>query len=89
VSASGGSFAFRFPDLNGNPLPQGTTIAFTINAAGLTLGTPNTFTVPCTTEPTTYPVSVTAGLGAVAGTLTVRVVAPSGLETVFSYPIQP
>ena len=89
LSNSGGSFSFSFPDVNGNPLPQGTTITFTIAATGMTLGQPSSFTVPCTTEPTAYPVSVTTTGAVTAGTLTVRTLSPSGLETVWSYSIQP
>jgi hypothetical protein len=81
------SYSFRFADLNDNPLPQGTTISFTVSGTGLTLGQPSSFTVPCTTEPTTYPVTAIAGTGATTGTVTVRVLAPSGLETIMSYQV--
>jgi hypothetical protein len=79
------SYSFTFRDLNLNPMPQGTTINFTIAGTGLTLGAPNNFTVPCTTEPTSYPVTISAATGASTGTLTVRVVSPSGLETILTY----
>ncbi len=79
------SYNFLFRDLNNNPLPQGTTIAFTITGTGLTLGAPSSFTMPCSTEPVSYPATISAGTGATGGTLTVRVVAPSGLETILTY----
>lgn len=75
------------PDLNGNPLPQGTTIAATISGSGLTLSQPNSFTVPCTTEPTSYAFSVSASATAVDGTLTITVTSPSGLQTILQYPV--
>jgi hypothetical protein len=81
------AYSFLFADLNDNPLAQGTDIRFTISGTGLSLGQPNSFTVPCTTEPTSYPITVNASGTAVAGTLTVEVESPSGLTTLLSYPV--
>jgi len=85
---SSNTAAFTFADLNNNPLPAGTAIEFTIAGTKLSLGNPTTFTVPCTTEPTTFPVTVTAPFDAdTTGVLTVTVTSPSGLLTLLSYPL--
>lgn len=84
---SSASASFLFADLNDNPLPAETTIAFTVAGTGLTLGQPTSFTVPCTTEPTSYPVTVNAGATANTGILTVTVTSPSGLQSILTYPI--
>jgi hypothetical protein len=82
------SYSFLFQDLNFNPMPAGTTIAGTVAGTGLTLGTPATFTVPCTTEPTSYPFTVSkAAMPGTGGTLTIRVTTPSGLESILVYGI--
>ena len=83
-----GSYTINFADLNGNPLPAQTTIVGTVAGAGITLGSPNSFTVPCTTEPTAYPFTITKALGAAGGTLTIQVTTPSGLISLLSYTIQ-
>jgi len=83
------TYQITFQDLNGNPLPAGTTIAASIAGTGLTLGTPSTFTVPCTTGPTTYPFTLTAAAGATAGTLTVTVTTPKGLISLLTYAVGP
>lgn len=79
--------AVTLPDLNGNPLPQGTTIAGSISGSGLTLAQPSSFTVPCATEPTSYAFSVSASATAVDGTLTLTVTSPAGLQTILQYPV--
>lgn len=83
------SYSFVFADLNGNPLPAETTIAASVNGTGLTLGAPNSFKVPCTTEPTQYSFSLTASGTATIGngTLTILVTTPSDLQTQLTYTI--
>lgn len=81
------SYSFDFADLNDNPMPAETSIAASAIGSGLTVGTPNGFTVPCTTEPTTYAFTLTASATATSGTLTILVTTPSGLQTQLTYPI--
>jgi hypothetical protein len=83
------SFSFTFADVNGNPMPQGTTVKADIAGNKYSLGAPTAFTVPCTTEPTTYSFTVIGDVGAVNGTLTLTVQSPAGLETVLQYAITP
>jgi hypothetical protein len=83
-----GSFVIEFADLNGNPLPAETSISATVAGTGITLGQPTSFDVPCTTEPTAYPFTISKSLTATTGTLTIRVETPSGLQTILSYPIR-
>lgn len=88
VTAGGSrTYSFLFADLNGNPLPSGTTISASVVGNGLSLGTPSSFTVPCTTEPTVYPISVSATASATSGSLTITVKTPSGVESLLSYPV--
>jgi len=82
-------FEFTFADVNGNPMPQGTTISGAVAGTGYSLGTPNSFTVPCTTEPTTYTFTVVGDADAVNGTLTLTIKSPSGVETIRQYAITP
>lgn len=81
------TFQITIQDVNGNPMAAGTTIAGSITGTGLTLGTPSSFTVPCTTAPTTYPFSVTAATGATDGTLTLVVTSKGGIVTPLSFTI--
>lgn len=81
------SFSFLFADVNGNPLPAETTIAASITGTGLTVGTPNSFRVPCTRTATSYSFSISASPTAVDGTLTILVTTPSGLQTQLTYPV--
>lgn len=81
------SMSVRFADRNDNPLPQGTKITATVSGTGLTVATPSSFTVPCTTEPTQYAFTVNASATAVDGILTIMVEAPSGLTTILQYPV--
>ncbi len=89
AQGSSQSYSFIFADLNGNPLPAETTIAGSVTGTGLTLGTPNSFKVPCTTEPTQYSFSLTASDTASVGngTLTLLVTTPSGLQTQLTYTV--
>src|SRR6185369_6948321 len=83
------TYFITFKDLNGNPLPSGTTITGALTGGGLTLGTPSTFTVPCTTQATTYPFTITTAAAASSGTLTITVRSPAGLTTILSYTVGP
>jgi hypothetical protein len=83
-----GTVLIEFADLNGNPMPSGTTISGTVAGTGITLGAPSSFTVPCTTEPTTYPFSISKAVGATTGTLTILVTSPAGLQSILTYPIR-
>lgn len=91
-AAGGRSFAFRFADLNDNPMPAGTTISATISGQGLQVAQPNSFTVPCTTAPTTYSFTITTtATSAEAGILTLSIETPGaagagGVESVAQYP---
>jgi hypothetical protein len=85
----GGSTAIsiRFPDVNNNPLPGGTTISYTVAGRGLSMGNPSSFSHPCASSPVSFPANVIAGNDAVDGTMTVTVEAPSGLTSLFTYPV--
>ncbi|HXQ30972.1 MAG TPA: hypothetical protein VN790_03260 [Steroidobacteraceae bacterium] len=89
--ASGATVVFPFvlADLNNNPMPQGTTISASLTGNDLVLGSPSSFTVPCTTEPTTIGIIVTntpAG-SAVTGLLTLTITSPGGVVTIANYNI--
>jgi len=89
IAAGGtGTVSIEFADLNGNPLPSGTTITGSVAGTGITLGVPGTFTVPCTTEPTSYPFTISKAPAATTGSLTIVVSSPGGLVSVLSYPIR-
>jgi hypothetical protein len=82
------SYPIRYADLNNNPLPSGTTISYSVTGTGLSVGTPSSFTMPCTTEPVSYSALVTASPdGALDGILTVTVTSPGGVQTILSYEI--
>lgn len=79
VLAGGGAITFAIGDFRGQPMPAGTTVKAEASA-GLTLGNPKSYTVPCTTAsvPSQYTFNVTG-----AGILTLTVEVPSGLQTVY------
>jgi hypothetical protein len=87
------TYSFLFQDANSNPLPAGTTITAAVIGTGLTTNAPTSFTVPCTTNPTTYGFSVSAATTVTPmGSLTITVTSPGGagtggLVTTLSYPI--
>ena len=87
------TYSFLFQDSNFNPLPAGTTITGAVIGTGLSTNAPTSFTVPCTTDPTTYAFSVSAAAVSTAlGSLTITVTSPGGngtggLVTILSYPI--
>lgn len=83
-----GTVQILFADLNDNPLASGTTIVATVAGTGISLGTPSSFTVPCTTEPTAYPFTIIKAAGATTGSMTLLVTSPSGLQSILSYPIR-
>jgi len=83
-----GTVSIYFADLNNNPLPSGTTIAATASGLGITLGQPSSFTIPCTTEPGSYPFTIIKDAFATTGSMTIRVTTPSGLQSLLSYPIR-
>ncbi|HMA10764.1 MAG TPA: hypothetical protein VKO83_02675, partial [Steroidobacteraceae bacterium] len=79
-------------DVNGNPMPGGTTIAASSSGAGLTVGQPNTDRIPCSAMPagqevngiTRFQYVLTSGNTAGTGTFTVTVTTPKGVVTRFS-----
>lgn len=76
------SFGGVFQDLQGNPLPAGTTIAFS-TANGTVVGGAS-FTVPNTLSPTFYSVFVDVDGTPSTGPVFVDVTCPSGLQLSFS-----
>jgi len=81
-------FAFVLADLNNNPMPNGTTVSATITGTNLTLGSPSSFTVPCTTEPTSIGVIVTnSPASTTTGLLTLTITSPDGVVTIANYSI--
>jgi len=81
-------FSFLLADLNNNPMPQGTTVEASITGNNLTLGAPSSFTVPCTTEPTSIGVIVTNSPASMTtGLLTLTITSPGGVVTIANYHI--
>jgi hypothetical protein len=78
---------FLLEDLNGNPMPGGTSVNFSANGTGLSVGTPSSFSVACTTEPTNHPVTIIANPTATSGTLVLSTTTPSGVTFVSSRPV--
>lgn len=79
------TYSFLFADLNGNPLPAETSIAAAANGTGLSVSAPNSYSVPCTTEPTAYSFRVSASASASSGSLIITVTSPAGLRTTLMY----
>jgi hypothetical protein len=89
IPAPGTATVFiEFADLNDNPLASGTTIVASVAGSGITLGLPSSFTVPCTTEPTSYPFTIIKDGAATTGSMTLTVTSPSGVVSLLSYPIR-
>ena len=70
-------------DQNGNAMPSGTSVLGVLSGApsGLTLGTPFSYTVPCTTEPQAFAFTFLSGPTTPAGgtaTLTLTITSPQG-----------
>jgi len=78
-------FGAMIGDLNNNPLPQGTTVQYSVQGSGLTLSSPSQFVIPCTEEPGAYPISIIAASTASDGALTMTITSPAGLISSFSY----
>jgi hypothetical protein len=78
--------SFNVQDLNGNPLPAGTTVVVTASSA---LGSisEGTFTIPCATDlgGQTYTSFVTAAASPGSGIVTITVTSPSGIVTVANF----
>ncbi len=79
------TFSFLFQDQNNNPLPAKTTISAQTIGTGYTLNAPNSFTVPCTSDPTSYGFSVSASNSASGGSLVITTTSPGGIVTNISY----
>lgn len=86
-TAGSRSYSFTFADINNNPMPSGTTIVASITGTGMGLGQPTSYTVPCTTAPTTFAFTVTASGTATSGTLTILVTTPAGIQTPLTYTV--
>jgi hypothetical protein len=86
------TFGLWIRDVNGNPMPGGTTVSVTANGAGLTAATPTGATVPCTTLPanveasgiTLFGFTVTSGTTLGTGSFSVTVTTPKGVATTFT-----
>lgn len=81
-----GSVNFFIRDVNGQPMPAGTTISATTSNGSIT--DPSSYTVPCQTsdDPANlqYRFNIEGELGdPVSGTLTLIVETPSGVQTVY------
>src|SRR5262249_35406515 len=96
IPTGGGIVRLWVRDVNGNPMPRGTTVTATGSSnapASYQLGNPTTFTVPCTTtgvnvkdSSTVYSFSVGATTTG-TGTFTLDVKTPSTRETITQIPI--
>jgi hypothetical protein len=74
---------YTVEDLNGNPMPQGTTIATTLTGSIGQLAPPSSFTVPCMSAPGAFPVSLflAAPTSPGSGVITLVVTSPGGIVT--------
>jgi hypothetical protein len=77
---------FNVQDLNGNPLPAGTTVVVTAASAVGTVSE-GTITIPCATDlgGQTYSSLITAAQTPGSGDVTITVTSPSGLVTVANF----
>ncbi|RQW26440.1 hypothetical protein EHS17_09715 [Rhodobacteraceae bacterium CH30] len=86
-----GTLTIRPQDINGNPMPAGTTITFTssINTAVDSLLSQR-FTVPSQLYASAYSVDVSTASCNRLGNENIKVTTktPSGVETIFSYPVR-
>jgi len=80
------AISFNVQDLNGNPLPAGTTVVVTVSAA-LGAITQGTFTIPCTAAlgGASYTSFLTAASAPGSGIVTITVTSPSGIATVSNF----
>ena len=82
-------------DVNDNVMPAETTISAQLAAAGITLATPSSFGVPCTTiaagtlasGATVFTFTLTGSATPASGVLNVTITTPSGLATLVSVAI--
>ncbi|MDH5255681.1 MAG: Ig-like domain-containing protein [Gammaproteobacteria bacterium] len=83
-----GVITFTIGDFRDQPMPAETTIKLEASA-GITLGNPKSYTVPCTTfnGPLQYSFFITSITG--PGQLTLTVEVPSGLQTVYFVGVTP
>jgi len=80
------SISFNIQDLNGNAMPQGTTIEVSANAAAGTLDEPTTYTIACDSSVggfnfTAHLIRPAAGTSLAGAAVTVTVTSPSGIIT--------
>ncbi len=76
-------------DINGNPMPSGTTVTLAASGAGLGIANPSSYTVPCSNIAsgaqaggvTIFPFTVTSGTATGQGVLTLTITTPRGLVT--------
>lgn len=76
-------------DVNGNPMPAGTTVALTATGAGLGVASPSSYSVPCAaiginqqvSGVTVFPFTITSGTQTGQGVLTLTITTPRGLVT--------
>jgi hypothetical protein len=86
------TFTLWIRDVNGNPMPGGTTVSATASGAGLTSPVPPGGTVPCTTLPanviqngiTGFSFTITSGTTLGTGSFSVTVSTPKGVVTTFT-----
>lgn len=82
-------------DVNGNPMPAGTTVVVSASGGGLQVPAPNSDVVPSSALPagvmangiTLFQYTVTSSAQPGTGTLTITVTTPSGIVTRFQYGI--
>ncbi len=83
-----GSVTVWIRDINGNPMPGGSTVTGTISGSGVTLGEPSTFTLGCSAQSpnvqtgglTVFSFNVSA-TAAGSGLLSISIKTPKGNET--------
>jgi hypothetical protein len=83
------TFSLWIRDVNGNPMPGGTTVTGSTNGSGLQISVPNAYTVPCSALRagqeangiTLFNFSVISSTTTGTGTFTVTVKTPKGLTT--------
>ncbi len=98
IPTTGGTVRLWVRDVNGNPMPGSTSVSGSVSAiapASYSVGTPNAFSVPCTTTAvngkdgsTVYSFTISSTVNG-TGTFTLDVKTPSGLETFVQIPVGP
>jgi hypothetical protein len=97
VSMSAGSSAtvtVWVRDANDNVMPGGTVVSAAFSGSAATLGTPNSFSVPCSNMPagtqtsgTVFSFTLSAGTTPGAGIFNLSVKTPSGRDTLIQIPV--